>query len=91
MQKEESKSPLDLTPIVCPRCDTKNLTTTRFCGKCGLPLKIEAAMEIEKQRTQADDIMNRLLDDPEFRTYLLSKLKSLGLNQSATQISAVQP
>ena len=42
MQKEEPKKIPILTPLICPRCDTKNLTNVKYCSKCGLPLQIEA-------------------------------------------------
>jgi hypothetical protein len=93
IEKEENrKEQAKLTPLKCSRCRQMNDPTVRFCAKCGLPLKIEVAIEIEKQRTQADDIMNMLLDDPEVRSYLLTKLKTLGLNLSANQVvSVIQP
>ena len=87
MRKEEPKKIPTLTPITCPRCDTKNLTTVKFCSKCGLPLQIEAALEIELQRTQADDIMNKLLDDPEVRELILMKLKKLIPNRASEGIA----
>ena len=80
-----------LTTIKCVRCEQVNLSTNKFCAKCGLPLRLEAVLEVEQQRSQADDIMNKLFDDPEFRTYLLMKLKSLGLNQFTDKKVTVQP
>jgi hypothetical protein len=59
----------------------------KFCSKCGLPLQIEAALEIELQRTQADDIMNKLLDDPEVRELILMKLKKLIPNRASEGIA----
>lgn len=96
----ESEKPR-LTSIKCIRCDHVNLSENKFCSKCGMPLKIEAALEVEQQRKQADDIMDILFNDTEFREYFRSKLndpefrsklKALGLNQPSDQTaSAVQP
>jgi integrase len=90
--KENRKEQAKLTPLKCSRCKQMNDPTVRFCAKCGLPLRLEVAMEVEAERKQADDIMNRLLDDPEVRSYLLTKLRKLGLNQAVEQeVSVVQP
>jgi integrase len=90
-KKETKKEQAKLAPLKCSRCQQMNDPTVRFCAKCGLPLKIEAALEVEQQRRQADDIMNKLLDDPEVRKYLLTKLKALTQNQSPIQVVTVQP
>jgi len=89
MQREDPKKTPELTPLTCPRCNTKNLAMGKFCSKCALPLQIEATLEIENQRSQADDIMNRLFDDPDFRTYIISKLKRLDLNQTSNKKGGV--
>jgi integrase len=90
--EENKKEQAKLTPLKCSRCQQMNDPTVRFCAKCGMPLKIDAALEVEQQRSQADDIMNRLFDDPEFRTYITSKLKSLGLNQTTNKkVGFIQP
>jgi predicted amidophosphoribosyltransferase len=84
-KEEKKKEPAKLTPLKCPRCQQMNDPTVRFCAKCGLPLKIEAALEVEQQRERADDIMNKLLEDPEVRNLLLIKLKNL--NQETKEIT----
>jgi integrase len=90
-KQETKKEQAKLTPLKCSRCQQMNDPTVRFCAKCGLPLRIETALEVEQQRRQADDIMNKLLDDPEVRNYLLTKLKTLTQNQSPIQMVTVQP
>ena len=77
LNKEEESQKPKLTITKCPRCQQMNDPTVCFCAKCGLPLAIEAALEVERQRKQADDIMSRLLDDPEVRELILMKLKKL--------------
>jgi integrase len=75
--QEHQNNLAKLTRTMCPRCKLSNGPTDKFCGKCGLPLSVEAAMEYEKERRNADDLMSRLLEDPAVRELLLTKLRSL--------------
>ena len=75
---ETKKGPI-LSPTLCPRCQQRNDPTVRFCAKCGLPLTIQAALEIENEREQADDVMSKLLEDGKVREFLLRKLRALAL------------
>jgi site-specific recombinase XerD len=68
-----------LTVQVCPRCEQKNDSLMRFCAKCGLALKVEAAIEVDKERKIADDYMNKLFDDPEVRQLIQAKIRSWAL------------
>jgi integrase/recombinase XerD len=54
-----------LTRTICARCNLGNSPSDRFCGRCGLPLSIDAAVEMEKQRREADDLMSKLSEDAE--------------------------
>lgn len=76
IENQESKSAPKLTPTICPRCTERNAPTSRFCGKCGLPLRVDAA-EVEHARKEVDEVMDRLLEDPEIRAVLLAKLKGM--------------
>jgi len=78
LKKTGEKEPR-LKPKICPRCRTPNQFDARFCVKCGLALDVKAAMEIEEARRETDAVMNILMRDPEFRMFLLKKLKELGL------------
>lgn len=86
-EAEERQKP-KLTITKCPRCQQLNDPTVRFCAKCGLPLALEAAMEIERQRKQADDIMTRLLEDPEVKELFLKKLRKMIPNQTSKEKEA---
>ena len=70
-EEERSK----LTPRICPRCKATNAYDARFCMKCGLALDVKAAYEMEEARTTADNIMNILMKDEEFRKMLAKKLR----------------
>ncbi len=80
-EKEQQK----LLPRKCPRCDVINAHDNRFCLKCGGVLDLKYAMELEEmqkkqieERSGADSVMNRLLQDKEVQQFLLAKMKSLG-------------
>ena len=66
-----------LKPKVCPRCEAPNAYDARFCMRCGLALDVKAAQQIEEARAKADNLMNRLMEDPEFREFLRRKLGEL--------------
>jgi len=65
----------------CERCKEKNSPISKYCSRCGSPLDIKTAIELDSKRKQADEvismlvkdsqvqeiIMNRILSDPEFR------------------------
>ena len=73
--KQEEKP--SLTPKICPRCNQSNVYDGKFCSRCGLALDIQAAAQLEEARTKTDNIMNTLMDDPEFQELLKRKLKNL--------------
>jgi site-specific recombinase XerD len=68
-----------LRPRICPRCQQANAYDAKFCSRCGLALDVRAAMEMEEARRVTDSIMDVLMRDPEFREFLVKKLKELGL------------
>ena len=72
-EKKESK----LKPKACIRCHTINEVTNRFCKLCGLVLNKEEADKIVEEdfkRKQADDVMNKLVNDPEILELIKKKL-----------------
>ena len=77
-ETEEEKSLLE--PKSCKRCNDVNPATNRFCRVCGLPLDDKIADEIivnELKRRQADEIMDRLMKDEEFKKLLFNKIKQI--------------
>jgi len=75
---EENKKILDVR--VCPRCQERNSINVKYCNKCWLPLDVETAMEEMKhkeERSKADKVMDRLLEDNEFKEMFMKKLKDL--------------
>ena len=78
LKKSEEKEP-KLKPKICPRCGTVNTPDAMFCSKCGLALDIKAAMQMEETKRRIDAIMNKLMEDEEFRTFMMKKIQELGL------------
>lgn len=67
-------------PKECMRCKLANPATNRFCSRCGMPLDEEARNEVIKEwleRKKADDILDRLLEDEEFREFFIKKLEAM--------------
>ncbi len=72
---EENKEKSILGPVDCPRCKEKNEPTAIFCKKCGSPLSIKTAMELEEKRKGDDSIMNKLFEDDDIKKLITQKLK----------------
>jgi len=67
-------------PKACPRCKMQNPPTNKFCSRCGSVLDEQTAHELMKatlERKQTDEIMDRLIQDSEFRDMLKQKLEEL--------------
>jgi len=72
-QKQESI----LKPKDCLRCGDRNQVTNKFCQKCGMPLDQKVISEIlqrDAERSEADKILDGLLQDEEFREMLTKKI-----------------
>ena len=70
-------------PKTCKRCHKVNQATNKFCSRCGMPLDEETKAEVIRktiERKEADDIMDRLLEDEEFREMFLHKIQEMTLN-----------
>jgi len=47
----------DLEPKECPRCETKNECTAKFCRRCGLPLDPKTALEVQNKEKRLVSMM----------------------------------
>jgi ribosomal protein L40E len=75
---EEEKDKSKFLSKKCERCGEENPPTNKFCNKCGMTLDKETMIEIiEKdiERRKADEILDKLIQNPEFRDMFLSKIK----------------
>lgn len=73
--KAESRDEM-LKPMVCKRCDTKNIPDSKFCGKCGLPLDYETAVKMDGIRAKLDRLLDKLTEDPQKLNKLLQLIES---------------
>ncbi len=77
VQVEETKSE-KLNVRVCPRCKDHNSPVSSFCTKCGLPLDESLIGKIDEMRARSDNVMNRLMDDEEFKRFMMKRIAELG-------------
>jgi hypothetical protein len=70
---EESR----LKPRRRPRCKELNASGARYCGRCSLPLELEAALMEREVRGEVDRGMDALFRDPEFRAFVAKKISEL--------------
>jgi len=76
---EEESGEAKLKVRVCARCKEKNSPTSRFCSRCGSPLDVQTALQVEDERTKADELMSRLLSDPEVQSLVRRKLRQIAV------------
>lgn len=85
-ERETEGSPV----ISCPRCSVSNARTMRFCRRCGLPLDVNAALELERalERESAAQTallepakIQELMSDPRVQEFL----RLVQANQSPTK------
>ncbi len=66
-----------LKPKICQRCDERNPPGFKFCSKCGQPLDIQTAIEVDETRKKADTLMNELVKNPEVLDSLLKGIEKV--------------
>jgi integrase len=76
LEKKPDQEKPKLTVVKCVRCNLENSTIHSFCSRCGMPLDMKAALELEGARKRADDIMTRLIEDPEVQAVMRRRLKA---------------
>lgn len=81
VQTEETKSD-KLNVRVCPRCKDHNSPVSKYCTKCGLPLDENLIVKIEEAKEKSNNVMNKLMEDNEFKEFMLKKIIENGLEKS---------
>lgn len=74
--KEENK----FSPKICIRCNESNPPTNKFCSRCNMPLDKAGLIEIVEndiERKRADEILDKLIQNPEFKEMFLNKIKEM--------------
>jgi integrase len=72
----KAAKPQTKLPVVCARDGTANDPDAAFCLRCGGPLRVEAALELE-QREGKYERLAELLDDPTVKRVLAKRLEVL--------------
>jgi len=88
--KTEDQVNLEERPLrvqQCERCRVANPPTNRFCSKCGSPLDMRTAIELQKEEDKTDKIMDRLFGDQRFREVVQEVLRRQQLEGSPLLIS----
>jgi len=78
LNKREDQEEI-LKPKDCPRCNTQNEPTNKFCKLCGFVLDKEAQQDIIRkdiERKDLDVILNNLMKDKDVLALLAEKIKS---------------
>ena len=65
-----------LKPLVCERCHGNNLPGSKFCNRCGAPLDLKIAVQLDQTRTKLDRLLNKLTEDPQKLEKLLALVES---------------
>lgn len=76
--EEDNKEKFSLR--ICQRCKLSNPPANRFCSRCGMVLDEKTARDMVQrtlEHNRADEIMDTLLQDTEFRSLLERKLAQL--------------
>ena len=68
--KDEDTMP-QLTSTACPRCGQVNGPTLGFCSRCGMALRVDVAVDVEKKRYDIDMALMELVEkEPEIAKIL---------------------
>lgn len=62
IEYEVRKEKLELRPIECPRCKTKNPYDSKYCICCSMVLDMETAVKLEEKSKAADDDLTKLAE-----------------------------
>lgn len=81
MAKPEDKREEVLKICLCPRCKEKNSPIAKFCLRCGTPMEIQVAVQIEEERKIGDEVLNKLMQNQEFKEMMFKKVVELGLDK----------
>jgi site-specific recombinase XerD len=77
LQPKREKEKPKLTVIKCARCQLENSSVHKFCSRCGMPLELTTALELEGARKEADNWMTLVMEDQEVQRVLKRKVIEL--------------
>jgi integrase len=77
--EEQQKKEETFKPKTCPRCKATSSPISKFCQKCGSVLDAETAYAMDEERKKASDMLDKLMENPDFKNMLLARVASAGL------------
>ncbi len=80
LEKPEEHKEEQMKIKACQRCQEKNSPGAKFCLRCGTPLDAKIIAQVEEERKIGDNILNQLMENAEFKEYLVKKVVELGLD-----------
>ena len=90
-QPQETMS--ESKPRICTRCDTINTINSTYCNKCAGILDEKLILQEQKHYLQeqqatknANDLMNRLMQDEDVQKFLAERVLALGLRNSVVNV-----
>jgi integrase/ribosomal protein L40E len=60
----------------CARCKERNSPLSKFCSRCGSPLDIQTAIELDEKRKQGDEVISMLVKDPSVQEIIVNRILS---------------
>jgi len=61
VEDETKKEKMELKPIECPRCKTKNPYDAKYCSTCSMVLDAETAMKFDNEIETNDDMLTKIV------------------------------
>jgi len=81
LAKPEDKQEDRLRACACPRCQEKNSPIAKFCFRCGSPMQVQIMAQIEDERKTGDEVLNKLMENSEFKDFMFKKMVEMGLDK----------
>ena len=72
-------------PKICKICDLPNSYDSKRCSKCGKPLTLDIALELEEKENEEKQSLLKRIEDLESKNKLYNKLEP-DLKQLALQV-----
>jgi len=81
MKTDENKQEDKIKVRECLRCKENNSPIAKFCIRCGTPMDEKFISRVEEERSNSDNLMNRLMENAEFKDFMLKKIFEMGLEK----------
>jgi integrase/recombinase XerD len=76
IKTDKQEKEVALKTVLCQRCNEKNSPSSKFCMRCGSPLRVDDAFKMDETRRKADRLMSALVEKPDILRILLEKLEA---------------